>query len=403
MLDACARTAASLAYTSLLSLVPLMAVMILILTAFPELSDIGEDIETMLFSSFVPGTSSAILEHLHQFSTKAAGLGMVGLFFLVATSLSMMSTIEGSFNVIWRVRDNRGPINRFLIYWAVLTLGPMLIGAGFVATTYVVSLPLINEFDQNLGLRNRLLAALPALMAMAAFSLLYSLVPNRRVPIRHALIGGLLAGILFEVAKRGFAYYVTHFPTQQAIYGAFASVPLFLLWIYVSWVIILLGAVTARSLMAFRKSESSYWARNRFYILFRTMGHFWLQQKQGGGLRKLDILNAEPEISDDSLDEMLDLLEQQEWIGRLSSDRMALLVDLDDITIAALWQLLPDAPHAHAGLPSGKFGWNQRLTKLLKHQDELYQMHLNVSLVSLYQDEEDAMPLDEKEAQLQRD
>lgn len=237
------RTAAALAYTTLLSLVPLLAVALAIFSAFPAFHDLTGRLQELLFETFVPGTSEAIIRYLQEFSSKAAGLSTMGLLFLLFTALSLISTIDSTLNQIWRVPVNRPPWLRFVIYWTVLTLGPLLVGMGLAATTYLMSLPLVEQLDEGVGLRPRLLSLLPLVLEGTAFTLLYALVPVSRVPLRHALSGGLLAGLLFEGLKHGFAYYVTHFPTQQqAIYGAFASFPLFLLWIYISWVVVLLGA-----------------------------------------------------------------------------------------------------------------------------------------------------------------
>ncbi len=172
---------------------------------------------------------------------------MIGILFLVVTSILMMKNIEAALNRIWRVAEPRKGLSSFLLYWAVLSLGPILIGLGLLLTSYIASLSFVSSATEMVG-RARLLSILPPLFSALAFMLLYVVVPNCHVPLRNAAIGGLFAAILFEIAKRGFVQFVTLSPSYQLIYGAFAAVPLFLVWVYISWGIILLGAELTRLL-----------------------------------------------------------------------------------------------------------------------------------------------------------
>jgi membrane protein len=160
----------------------------------------------------------------------------------------MMATIEQTFNDIWRVRQQRRLLQRFLTYWAILTLGPLLIGASLSLTSQLFSLALFDGRGVLHDARGMLLQALPVALEVLTFMMLYTLVPNAPVKWRHALVGGVFAALLFELAKHGFAYYVTRVPTYQTIYGALAALPIFLVWIYLSWLVILLGAVVTAHL-----------------------------------------------------------------------------------------------------------------------------------------------------------
>ena len=230
--DQCLRTAAALAYTSLLALVPLFTVLFVSLAAFPAFQDWREALETFIFHNFVPALGMQVRSYLVEFSDKARGLQALGVTVLLLTVLTMLSTIESTFNVIWGVRRKRTLMVRFLVYWSVLTLGPVLIGSGMVITSYVISLPLLA--GHMVGIGTQLLSLLPLVATTLAFVLFFKLIPYRPVPIRHALIGGVVASVLFELAKHAFALFVTRFPSQEAIYGAFATVPIFLTWIYLS-------------------------------------------------------------------------------------------------------------------------------------------------------------------------
>ncbi|MEJ5211586.1 MAG: YihY family inner membrane protein, partial [Burkholderiales bacterium] len=248
--DRCPQTAAALAYTTLLSLVPLITVALAVLAAFPVFGDLMTELKIFLLTHMVPEIAGKIITvYMVQFSEKAARLTLVGIAFLVLTALMLMQTIEEAFNAIWRVRQARPLAQRVLTYWAVLTVGPLLLGASLSITSYLMTLSL--GYARHIPLVGvHLLRPVPLLLMSLAFALLYLLVPNRRVSFRHALVGGLAAGLAFELMKKGFAWYVTGFPTFRLVYGAFAALPIFLLWIYLSWLVVLGGAVLTAALPA---------------------------------------------------------------------------------------------------------------------------------------------------------
>jgi len=236
------QTAASLAYTTLLSLVPLITVMFGFLGGLPVFREFSSEIQSFMFDNFVPALSNSVQEYLFAFSAKAAQLTFTGTVFLVLIALMLMATIDNALNKIWHVKTKRNPLARFLVYWAVLTLGPLLVGVGLASTSYLLSLPALDDVYATFGLKARLLGIMPFISTSIAFTLLYILVPNCFVYKRFALTGGVIAAILFEMAKFGFGIYVKAMPSYQAIYGAIAVIPIFLLWIYLSWVILILGA-----------------------------------------------------------------------------------------------------------------------------------------------------------------
>lgn len=244
--------AGSLAYTTLLSLVPLMTVVFAILSAFPIADRFSEMVQDFIFRNFMPASGEVVHRYLLEFSHKASRLSGVGFLVLLLVAIMLMSTIDNTFNRIWDVRRKRRPLNKFLVYWAVLSMGPLLVGASVLATSYLISLPMISEATST-GMGRILLAWVPSLTSGIAFTLLYWLVPNRPVRLRHAMAGGVLAAVLFEYSKQAFAWYVTTFPTYEAIYGALAAIPIFLLWIYLSWLVVLLGAEFTYTLGTWRQ------------------------------------------------------------------------------------------------------------------------------------------------------
>jgi len=234
--------AGSLTYTTLFALVPLLTVLYSALSIVPALQDRSTDIQQMLIGNLAPSSGDAIMGYLYQFSLQAKQLTAVGVVFLVITAFMMLRTIEMTFNQIWQLDKNRKGLASFLLYWAILSLGPFMLSFGLAFSSYISSLALWRE-DWVPGFGLQVFGVLvPLLTSFFAFTLLYWAVPNCRVKLKHAAVGGAVVALAFETAKQLFTEATTFFPSYQLIYGAFAAVPLFLLWIFVSWSLILFGA-----------------------------------------------------------------------------------------------------------------------------------------------------------------
>jgi len=245
--DRCQRVAGALSFTTVLSIVPLTAVTLAVLSLFPVFSAWMSVIQDFIYSNFVPTAGEIVQKHLTQFASKAGRLTAIGLLFLGVTSVMLMATIEQTFNDIWRVTRPRKLLHRFLAYWALLTLGPILIGASLTLTSKFFALPIFDALEHGF-VRGLLDIALPLAMEVGAAVLLYTVVPNVPVVWRDALVGSLFAAILLEIAKRLFAASMKYFTSYQILYGAIAALPIFLVWVYISWVIILLGAIVTATL-----------------------------------------------------------------------------------------------------------------------------------------------------------
>lgn len=249
--DRCPQVAASLTFTTLLSLVPLVTIALTIFSAFPVFEEFSIQIKIFLLMNLVPDIAGKIItDYMVQFANSAMQLTAIGIVFLAVTAMMLLQTIEQAFNVIWRVRRNRPAIKRFVAYWAVITLAPLLLGASIALTSWFAGMSAgYVEYVPFLG--KSVLKLLPVLLTWIAFTLIFRLVPNRYVPLPHALTGALLAAIMFALMNWFFAFYISHFPTYRLVYGAFASLPIFLMWIYFSWLAILTGALITASF--------SYW------------------------------------------------------------------------------------------------------------------------------------------------
>lgn len=344
--DRLPQVAGSLTFTTVLSLVPILTVAFALFTAFPMFKSFRADIEGYMFSNLVPGSiSRPILTYLNQFSSNAKGLTAAGLIGLVVTSVMTMLTVENALNAIWRVRLRRPLAQRVLVFWALMTFAPVLIGASLSVSSYLVSISAgyVHKLPFGLGV---IVSLIPILLSAIAFAMLYVFVPNTNVERRDAFIAGLIAAGAFEIAKRVFGAYVAHIPTYTAVYGAFATLPIFLTWIYVSWLVTLLGATIASTLPIIRQG---YWQRRTFpgSEFFDALGVLLLlyraREQAPRTVAERDI-GRRLQLEADYLVDLLTKLKALHLIGKLQQDRgeahWALLCDAHTTTLRPLYEKL---------------------------------------------------------------
>lgn len=383
--DQCTRAAAALAYTTLLALVPFFTVTFLTVSALPAFQGWREAIEGFVFHNFVPAAGEQVQGYLTQFSTNARGLQAAGFAVLVVTVVALLGTIESTFNVIWGVRRRRPLMLRLLVYWALLTLGPILIGAGLVATSYVMASPVIERASFARGVW---LVLAPPLATSAGFFLFFKLIPYRPVPTRHALIGGAVAGLLFELAKRAFALFVLRFPAQQAIYGAFATVPILLSWVYLSWVIVLFGAELTHGLGTYRGERPHrhglFGSDEAFYVAFRVLLRLHEAQGQGHRLTEKALRRLEPDFDAAVIDIALETLDAAGWVSRDEDFEWMLARDLDRLRLVDLLRLVPCVPGGIEASVDGKLDEaDARLLPELRALEGWSTTHLSTPLADL--------------------
>lgn len=330
--DRLGLTASSLTFTTTIALVPLATVTLAIFSAFPIFGQFQGALEKYFIQTLVPDSiAKPVLSALTLFATKANRLGTVGLVVLVLTALALMLTIDRTLNAIWRVRKPRPIAQRVLVYWAAATLGPLLLGASLTLTSYAISASrgVVGAMPGSISL---LLNALEFALLAAAMAGLFHYVPNTEVRWRHALAGGVFVSAGIELAKKGLAWYLAQVPTYATIYGAFATVPIFLVWLYLGWVIVLLGAVIA----AYAPSLSMHIVRppntpgHRFQsavLLLRELQRVRGREQRGLGIVPLaEALRADPL----QIEPLLELLMELDWVARLDEageKRYVLLCD----------------------------------------------------------------------------
>lgn len=352
--DHCGQAAASLTFTTLLSLVPMLTIALTMFSAFPVFEDFAAQIKIYLLSNMMPDKAGAIISHyMEQFAESATRLTAVGIVFLAVTAMSMMLTIDKAFHVIWRVSRPRPLLKRLIVYWAILTLAPLLIGASLSLTSWLVGLSMGYAKDIPLfGVGA--LKILPTLFTTVAFTLLFRLVPNRYVPLAHALIGALVAAILFEAMNRGFGSFISHFPTYKLVYGAFASVPIFLMWIYLSWLIILFGAVIAASLSHWRMPDAQNQPPIMRMLQALRMLQLLAQGLQQGHVTTFADMSKKLRLGYDALEQLLDKLQAAQLVCKTEGQGWVMMREAEHIRVTELLQLFALDRHALGGAAQGE-------------------------------------------------
>ncbi len=347
--DRCAQVAASLTFTTLLSLVPLITIALTLFSAFPVFESYSAQLKGFLLNSLMPDIASKVItQYMQQFTESAMRLTAVGIVLLGVTAMLLLLTIEQAFNAIWRVERPRPLFKRLVTYWSVLTLAPLLVGASLALTSWLVG--------SSMGYARHIpvfgagaLKLLPVLLTWMAFTMLFRLVPNRFVPHTHALIGALVGAVAFEAMNRAFGYYISHFPTYKLVYGAFASVPIFLMWIYLSWLAILLGAVVAASLSHWRTPMEM-----RLSPTLQLLGALRILREMTAGMRDgrictLQELSRSLRLAYDTLEDILGKLERAGMVGRTSGEGWLMRRDAAHITTAELLRLFVFDPASLQG------------------------------------------------------
>lgn len=336
--DNCFQTAGALSYTSLVALVPLTATVLGVIAMFPIYQRWGDALTAFLFRHFVPHAAASISDYVRVFAQSARGLTGIGAAGVLATSFFTMASIEDAFNRIWRVPVARRAHARFLVYCAFLLFGPLLAVASLAASSYVLSLPMVVMARQSAAMRLGL-RLLPVALQLVAFTAAYKAIPNRSVRFSHALIGGTLAALLLEAAKYGFASYLAHASYEQ-VYGAMAIAPIFLLWIWVSWLVVLLGATVAAALSAFRYQPSEMCLPRgfEFYALLRLLGRIAHGGARANGLHTAQMHELEPILTDDLLQRLLASLAGIGVVERDPHGLWRLVRDLDEVGLVELYE-----------------------------------------------------------------
>lgn len=386
--DGCLTGAGALSYTTLVSLVPLTAIAVAVLSAFPAFAAMRDQVLEMLFRGFVPEFSDEVEWWFRYFAGASVRTTTIGALALAITVILLIATIEEQLHKIWRVGSPRPWVQRILAYWAVLTLGPLLLGVSFSLPGYV-DLIVRHTGIKAIGLAqepeiHRLLRFLPFLLEIVVFTLIYALIPNYAVRWREAAVGAVVAALLVEALKIGFAIYIAYFSTYRAVYGALAAIPIFLLWMYVAWGAVLFGAVVAASLPQWRVDEQARDATpaaHRLGIALALVAELAAQTRLGGTLRTVT-LGERLGISTAAADDDLSLLQRIGLVAATADGGWVLARALDSVTLIDIYRSL-GLPLASSLDETGDYPWHARIAAAIQRIARAEHEALGLSLAEL--------------------
>ena len=347
------EAAGALSFTTVFALVPLSMVVFGVLSAFPMFQEWSMQLSAYIFRNFVPSSARAVESSLQTFADNADKLTTVGVVALVVSLLITLTSVETTFNRIWRVKAPRPKFSRFLVYWTVLTLGAMIAAASLALSTRLFALEVF-ETRPGRAVEDLMLRMAPVAIELAAFTMLYRVVPHRTVHWRHAFAGAVLAVLLFELVKGGLGLFFGTFRSYEAIYGTVAFVPIFLLWIFLGWVSVLLGASFGSSISAFRYQPAAMRLPEGYelYGILRMLGRFSQAREKGEGLHSDDIERMEPMLTDALVQQLLAQLEEIRLLTRAETGEWLLARDLEDLSLSELYEACQlRIPVAEAHLP----------------------------------------------------
>lgn len=388
--DGCRESAAALTYMSLFAVVPLMTLMYSMFSLIPAFQGLGDQVQTLIFDNFLPQSGSEVQQYLQEFSNQARKLSLVGVIILVVTAYLMLANIEKTFNHIWGTLGGRKGLTGFLLYWSILSFGPLLVGIGLAMHTYLLSFQLIVDEVTALGLAALILEYLPWLMTWAAFTLLFLAVPNCRVIFRYAVVGGLVTMLFFELAKDVFGNLVAN-TSFHSVYGAFAMVPVFLMWIYLCWMIILGGAELVRSLETFK----SVYRGHRYPDLTAVVlicWKCWRRQQKGTAITDRDMLQSG--IDNQHWQRLRALLLERKILENTTSGRYVLTRDISQLSLWELVEMFGDnfthLPSERAGEKLGNYPWFHGLEEIVRRVGENATAEFATTLEDLFRQHQEA-------------
>lgn len=363
--DKCIQRASALGYASLLAIVPLVVLGFSVFTSFQAFDVVAGNVRSALLEYLLPTSQTAVEGYLEQVTSKTTALSIFGILGLLFTATALLNTMEEAFNDIWRISRARSWLSKFITFWSVLTLSPILIGASITITSYFVALPVIRDVAEGASMVSQVPFLAPWLISSVAMTALYIALPNTSVPYRYAIIGGLAAGALFEVTKLSFAFYVSELANYEKLYGVLGTLPLFLIWLYLTWVVVLIGAEIAFCLQHPEQSQQ----RSRVFFrpgIQKFYSHLVLlraaEVMQSGASLHLKDLTRETDMPDNILQEMMDRLCESGLLKQvISKDPLGAWVlarDADRLSLKTIHQALSsntmEVPDAWQQTPIGR-------------------------------------------------
>ena len=384
--DRCREQAGSLTYTTLFAVVPMLTVFLVIISSIKALEPARQQLQQLIYSNFLPKTTIAFDKAFNAFTDKSSNLTIIGILFLFVTTVMMLTSIETVFNRIWRVRETRGGIVGFMRYWTIISLGPILLGSAFVISSAVASLTVLSDnfvgYEVNVKF---IFWCISFALTVLGFFILNWTIPNRRVPIKAALIAGVFSAIVFELLKNLFGYIMSNFTSYEIVYGAFAAVPIFLLWIFLSWNIVLLGVEISYALTAFYSGKEQ--KRHPVIILLDLLELFYKKQLKGHAVSDEEALSVLGREEIGRWPSYVEMLEQQKLIRRTDNDDYVLVRNLDQVDFWSFYRQLPyPLPQRQAlGNIHPDDEWMEKLGPTLIETDDYLSAKLAIPLSTIFE------------------
>lgn len=338
--DDCQQKAASLTYTTMLSIVPILTVLLMILSSVPALASVRAQIYQVIYSNLLPQSSVQVSQYINDFAEKSTNLTAIGIMALFVTTIMTLTTIEKAFNQIWRVEDRSGGIKSILRYWTIVTLGPLVLGTAFIASSAVQSISLLNREVAGYGIDWSFWVQLVSFaVTTAGFVGMYWFIPKARVPIKNAAIAGIFVAVVFELLKHTFGVVMSNFTSYEAIYGAFAALPIFLLWIYLSWNLILLGVEISYTLTIFETKE--VYPRHPLLSLLDMLNLVYRHHQTGDAVSEQELRDVLGRKELPKWFTYLNYLLDSDLITLTEQDEYVLKKDLNQMTLWDFYKTLP--------------------------------------------------------------
>ncbi|MCB2108658.1 MAG: YihY family inner membrane protein [Rhodobacteraceae bacterium] len=380
--DQVTRVAASLSFTTTLAVVPALALVFAMITAFPAFENVRSGVQEAIFNNFLPSTSIKMSEQLGDFVSAAGRVTAFGVIGLAVTSILLLLTIESAFNRIFRVKKPRPFHLRILVLWAVITVGPFLFAISFTAFgAFGTSMPWQDKIDR--GVREALLGQfVPLLFSWLALTFIYTIVPNRRIRFRDAMYGAAFSAVMFAGLRYGFALYVGYMTDYEAVYGAVAALPVFLVWVYLCWTMVLIGAGITATLPEWRhvRLGGSTSTVDQVSFALDLIGKLAAAQRRGGGM-SMDRLVTALAIPDLVTGELLDVLKSGRFVAVTDDGIWILSRDLDRTPLADLLELFGLGLTKGGGSATSELG--RKLAGYIQRAAESERTILSVSLAKI--------------------
>ncbi len=383
--DRCREQAGSLTYTTLFAVVPMLTVFLVIISSIKALEPARQQLQQLIYSNFLPKTTIAFDKALNAFTDKSSNLTIIGILFLFVTTVLMLSSIETVFNRIWRVTETRGGIMGFMRYWTIISLGPILLGSAFVISSTVASMSILSNNFAGYELDGAfVLWAISFSLTVLGFFILNWTIPNRSVPLKSAFIAGLFSAVVFELLKNLFGYIMSNFTSYEIVYGAFAAVPIFLLWIYLSWIIVLLGVEISYALTAFESGPATN--PQPIHPQRDLEERPSKKQKPGDSITEAQALDLLGRDEIGRWPSYVAMFEKQNLIKRTDENEYVLVRDLDQVSFWNFYLQLPYPLPRKNHLTNAQTDdiWMQNFSPRLQETDQYLEEKLNFPLSELF-------------------